>query len=124
MSFLATLKGATSMTKRFPRNLLSLVFFGAGFLATAPTVHAQIKISTVAALKAAINKPAPEYSLIARQVKANGKVEVEVSIAADGTVEEVRIISGNPLLTKASAKAAKDWTFTPFILNGQPARVL
>jgi TonB family protein len=112
------------MTNRFPKRLLSILFFGAGFLATVPAVHAQVKVSTVAALKAAINKPAPEYPTVARQVRAFGKVEVEVSIAADGKVEDVRIISGNPILTKASVKAAKDWTFTPFIENGQPSRAL
>src|SRR5437016_5867777 len=102
-----------SLTTRFLGNSLKLLFFAAALIATLPVLHAQVRVSTGDAIKAAVHKPAPEYTAIARQVKASGKVEVEVSIAADGTVEDVKIISGNPLLTKASAKAAKDWTFTP-----------
>src|SRR5260221_1677031 len=110
------------MTNRFLRPLLNLLFFAAGLIATGPAVHAQVRISTMDAVKAAVHKPNPAYPPVARQVRAAGKVEVDVFIAADGKVEDVKIVSGNPLLTKAAAKTAKDWTFTPFIENGEPSR--
>jgi protein TonB len=112
------------MTTRSLRHSLNLLFFAAGLVALAPMVHAQIKVAKSDAMKAALHKPVPEYPVIARQMKATGQVEVEVSIAADGKVEDVKIVSGNPLLTKAAAKAAKDWTFTPFVENGQPSRAV
>lgn len=83
---------------------------------------AEVRVSQAEALRAATNRPTPEYTAVARQMKVVGKVEVEVAITPDGKVEDVKIVSGNPLLTRSAAKAVKDWTFTPFKENGQPAK--
>jgi periplasmic protein TonB len=112
------------MTTHLLKHSLNVLFFVAGLTAIAPAAHAQVKIAKGDAMKAAVHKTVPEYPTIARQMKATGEVDVEVSIAADGKVEDVKIISGNPLLTKAAAKAAKDWTFIPFVADGQPSRAV
>jgi TonB family protein len=49
---------------------------------------------------------------------------LEIVIAADGTVENVNISSGNPLLTRPCAKALHDWRFKPFLQDGKPARAV
>ncbi len=88
-------------------------------------VHAaDMRISTPDALKAVVKKTPPDYPAIARQMKVMGKVEVDVTIDADGNVEDVKILSGNALLTNAVISAVKKWKFTPFTANGAPAKAV
>jgi protein TonB len=84
----------------------------------------QLDIEEVDAKKAAIDKPAPTYPIAARQLKISGDVHVEATVAADGSVEDVRVVSGNPVLTKPAADAVKRWRFKPFEVNGKPARAI
>jgi TonB family protein len=46
-----------------------------------------------------------------------------VSVNESGKVEAAEVISGDPALCDASVKAAKKWTFKPFIKDGVPRRV-
>lgn len=80
-----------------------------------------LKVSEGDARKAAVAKPAPEYPLVARQLKVTGKVMLEAVVAEDGKVTEVRILSGNPILTKPAAEALKRWRFQPFQSGGKPS---
>jgi TonB family protein len=81
----------------------------------------EIRVSTAQALKVATNKPRPEYSSIARQMRVTGKVDLDVVVGVDGTVAEVRILSGNPLLSSTAAAAAKKWKFGSLGQNGDKA---
>lgn len=85
---------------------------------------ADLRVSTPDALKAAIKKQQPEYPSVARQMKVGGKVEVDVIIDAEGNVADVKILSGNALLTGAVVNAVKRWKFTPFTQNGAPAKAI
>jgi len=78
-------------------------------------------VTEAEAEKAAIEKPAPEYPLVARQLKVVGKVSLEGVVSAEGLVTEVRIVSGNPILTKPAAEALRKWKFRPFKEDGKPA---
>jgi TonB family protein len=76
------------------------------------------------AIKAATDKPTPEYSPVAQQMKVTGKVEVEAVIDTGGGVETVKVLSGNPLLTPSVVQTVKRWKFNPFTSGGQPARAV
>src|ERR1700678_2726340 len=69
-------------------------------------------------------KVAPEYPPFGRQLKIEGKVELEAIVAENGTVEKVNIVSGNPVLTKPASDAVKKWKFAPFMDGGKPCRAL
>jgi len=117
------------LLKTVTRTALNLARIGGGFallmvLAIGNPASAELRVSMSDAIRAAQNKPNPEYPAIAKQMKAAGKVEVEALITTDGKVEEVKIISGNPMLTRPAARAVKDWTFTPFQENGQPSKAV
>lgn len=56
---------------------------------------------------------APEYSALARQMKASGKVKIEVTISTDGRVTSTRTVGGSPILVAASVDALKKWRFEP-----------
>ena len=93
-------------------------------LALAPALFAEVRVTTADALKSALNKPTPEYSAVARQMKVVGKVEVEATVGTDGNVETVKVLTGNPLLTNSTVNAVKKWKFTPFTQNGEPSKAI
>jgi len=55
----------------------------------------------------------PAYPEVARRMNVHGKVRLEVTVAADGTVKNVRAIGGHPLLVSASQDAVRNWKFEP-----------
>jgi TonB family protein len=70
-----------------------------------------------------IHKSEPIYPESARRANIQGVVALDVLIGADGTVVNVRAISGPDELTPAAVDAVKWWRFRPYVLNGQPVRV-
>lgn len=54
---------------------------------------------------------APVYPEIAKRLHVAGVVKVEATVAADGKVTDVKIISGNHLLAPAAEDAVRKWKF-------------
>jgi len=67
---------------------------------------------------------APTYPAIARAVHVEGVVIVEVVIAEDGSVRDVRILRSIPLLDAAAIDAVRQWQFSPTLLNGEPVPIV
>ena len=65
----------------------------------------------------------PVYPAAARAVKATGAVNVQVTIDEQGNVISASAVSGHPLLRQAAEKAARDSSFAPTVLNGEPVKV-
>ncbi|HTX38190.1 MAG TPA: energy transducer TonB [Bryobacteraceae bacterium] len=82
------------------------------------------KITQHDAMEAIAHKTAPDYPLIAKQLKIQGVVEVEAVIGEDGAVEHVKTVSGSPVLTKAAGDALLKWKFKPFTEDGKPIKVV
>jgi|GEM_PF-1238227 len=65
----------------------------------------------------------PEYPDEAREQGLEGKVLLEATISADGTVTEIKVIQGVarcPQMEKNAIEALKKWLFRPALLNGDP----
>lgn len=101
---------------RHTRNLAVIAFL----LGSTSILNAEIRVSTDEAMKAAVKKMQPEYPPMAKQMRIGGKVEVQVTISPDGNVEDVKILSGNALLTPSVVNTVKKWKFTPFTQDGNP----
>ncbi len=71
-----------------------------------------------------INKVMPEYPPIARQARIQDHVILNVQIGQDGTVQQLAVASGHPLLRQAAMDAVRQWLFKPTLLNGQPVQVV
>src|SRR5260370_19408647 len=71
----------------------------------------------------ATDMPIPEYPAIARAAHASGAVTVEITIDESGAVVAAHAVSGHPLLPAAAVNAARQATFTPTRLSGQPVTV-
>jgi len=65
----------------------------------------------------------PVYPPLARQTRTQGIVVLEAVIGRDGSVDQLRVISGNPLLTRAALDAVQQWRYRPTILGGDPVEV-
>lgn len=62
----------------------------------------------------------PTYPPDAKQQGIQGTVKIHLAIAADGSVQSEKLISGPPQLVSAALEAAKYWQYLPALLNGQP----
>lgn len=66
----------------------------------------------------------PLYPDIAKQARVQGIVILECTIDARGSVAEVRVLRGIPLLTEAAIDAVRQWRYEPTLLNGVPVPVI
>jgi TonB family protein len=66
-----------------------------------------------------VHRVEPDYPQAARQQGIQGPVVLEVRIAEDGAVENLQLISGQPLLARAAMDAVKQWRFKPRSTSGQ-----
>jgi TonB family protein len=82
------------------------------------------KRSVGAAAAQPFTKVDPAYPPLARQAKIQGTVRFRATIGKDGSVVNLELISGHPLLVAAAKAAAKQWTYKPTLLNGQPVEVV
>ena len=66
----------------------------------------------------------PPYPPLAKQARIQGLVKLEGIIARDGTVQQLRVLAGHPLLAPAALEAVKQWRYRPTLLNGEPVEVI
>jgi TonB family protein len=70
-----------------------------------------------------IRKVEPVYPAAAAEQKAQGAVSFQATITKDGAVTNLKLISGDPLLSQAAQQAISQWKFRPAVLNGEPVEV-
>ena len=70
-----------------------------------------------------IKQVVPTYPQSARQLRISGVVHLLGSIAQDGTIRRLQVLSGHPLLMQAALDAVSQWIYRPTILNGHPVEV-
>jgi TonB family protein len=71
-----------------------------------------------------ITKVPPIYPPLAKAAHVEGTVRFEVTIGRDGTVQNVQLISGPPLLVQAAMEGVQQWVYKPTLLNGSPVPVI
>ncbi len=70
-----------------------------------------------------INKVQPVYPQIAKNARIQGQVILQAVISKTGVVENLRAVSGHPMLIPAAVEAVKQWRYKPYFLNGEPVEV-
>jgi TonB family protein len=70
-----------------------------------------------------INRVQPVYPIEARRNGIQGTVRLHVILQKDGTVEQLEVVSGHPLLAQAAHDAVRQWRYQPTLLNGQPVMI-
>jgi TonB family protein len=55
----------------------------------------------------------PGYPMLARQMKVQGSVILQALIGRDGLIQDLRVVSGPPILATAAREAVRQWHFKP-----------
>jgi protein TonB len=53
-----------------------------------------------------------------------GVVEFTAVISKRGTIDNLQLVSGHPLLVAAAREAILQWRYKPTLLNGEPVEVI
>ncbi len=77
-------------------------------------------LSAEAANAYLIQRVAPQYPELAKQQAVQGAVVLDALVGNDGTVREVKVVSGDPQLAPAAIAAVRQWRFRPYTPQGQP----
>jgi len=65
----------------------------------------------------------PVFPPLALQIRRSGKVELHALIGTDGSVQELQVVSGDPLFIPSALEAVRQWHYRPTYLNGQPVEI-
>jgi TonB family protein len=95
---------------------------GAGSAVQSPPAAIRV-VGNVAATNL-ITKVVPVYPLEAKAARIQGTVRFEATIGKDGTVQNLHLIAGPPLLVRAATEAVQQWVYRPTLWNGNPIGVI
>ena len=70
-----------------------------------------------------VDAPKPVYPAAARQAQLRGVVRLVATIAKDGSVRDLKVVNGHPLLVPAALEAVRKWKYRPTLIDGKPAEV-
>jgi len=70
-----------------------------------------------------VHKVTPTYPPIAVEARQEGTVILQATISKSGTIENLRVVSGPPMLQQAALDAVQRWAYRPYLLNGEPVEV-
>jgi protein TonB len=70
-----------------------------------------------------VHKVLPTYPPLARSARIQGTVVLAAMISKLGTIENLRLLSGHPMLAPAAIEAVRQWRYRPYILNSEPVEV-
>ncbi len=71
----------------------------------------------------AIFRPNPIYPPLAKQARIQGTVRLEAVISKEGRIDQLKVVSGHPLLVQSALDAVRQWRYQPTVLNGEPVEV-
>ncbi|HEV8523392.1 MAG TPA: TonB family protein [Terriglobales bacterium] len=70
-----------------------------------------------------INQVKPAYPAIAKNARIQGSVVLQAVISKQGSIENLRAVSGHPMLIPSAMEAVRQWRYKPYYLNGEPVEV-
>jgi periplasmic protein TonB len=88
-----------------------------------PVVPQRVRISQGVTKGMRVNQVQPAYPSIARAARIQGDVILTAIIGKDGSIQDLQLVSGHPMLVPAAIEAVKQWRYHPYLLNGQPVEV-
>jgi protein TonB len=82
-----------------------------------------IVISSGVAAGMLVVKTLPVYPAIAKAARVSGTVELHATIAKSGSIKDLHVVSGSPMLQQAAVDAVRTWRYKPYLLNNTPTEV-
>ncbi len=93
-------------------------------VAVAPPAPERVRVGGQVQAARLTNQARPTYPPLARQARVQGTVRLEAIINRDGVIEELKVVSGHPLLVQAALDAVRQWRYQPTMLNGVAVEVI
>ena len=98
-----------------------------GLMAVSPSLPKPsletIKVSQGVSQGLLIKRVQPKYPQAALAVHTEGSVEIDATINKEGSVTNVKVLSGNAVLAHAAVEAVRQWRYKPYYLDGQPVEI-
>jgi protein TonB len=96
---------------------------GVMFCVLVPATFAQIRPAGIRVRENVIRalrekRVDPAYPQAALKASVHGLVELQVKISQTGEVQNVQLVSGDPVLASSAIEAVKQWHYKPYLLNG------
>ncbi len=85
-----------------------------------PPPPQKLRISSGVAEANLIHRVLPQYPPLARQARIEGVVKLQAVISKDGSIENLRVVSGHNMLAQAALEAVRQWRYKPTLLSGEP----
>jgi TonB family protein len=82
-----------------------------------------VELSPDAAEGSLIHRVEPEYPEPALAQHIQGPVLLAIRIGREGTVEQIKVVSGDPQLAQAATAAVQQWKFKPYLVHGHAAEM-
>jgi len=83
----------------------------------------RVRVSQGVSIGRLLNKVEPVYPQLARNARVQGQVVLTAIISKDGAIQDLRVLSGHPLLVPAALDAVRQWRYKPYLLSGEPVEV-
>ena len=83
----------------------------------------RVKVSAGVTSGLLIRKITPTYPPLAKQARIQGSVVLQAVIGKDGTIQNLRAVSGHPMLIQSAIDAVRQWKYKPYFLNGDAVEV-
>lgn len=83
-----------------------------------------IHVSSGVQMAKLLKQVIPTYPQLAKNARISGVVHLVGIISKDGTIRNLQLISGHPLLANAALEAVRQWVYRPTLLSGEPVEVI
>ena len=87
---------------------------------SAPAVAAATNAAEREQMSIEAVRPRASYPLLAQHMNVQGSVILQAIIGADGSIQNLHVLSGPAILSSAAQQAVREWRFKPVVENGQP----
>ena len=92
-------------------------------VAPQPSFSRPVRVSQGVAQGLLVRGVRPLYPPLARQARIQGTVILRAIVGKDGSIENLQLVSGHPMLAAAAIEAVRQWRYRPYTLNGAPVEV-
>jgi TonB family protein len=93
-------------------------------IAPSPGIPPRIRLGGQVEAAKLLFHPAPQYPSKAKRKGLQGTVKLGAIILRDGTIKDVKLVEGDPILAKAAIEAFSRWRYEPTMINGEPVEVV
>ena len=86
--------------------------------------HPQIKVIEILDCNKLVHYVRPVYPKHAKQERIEGTVTLRARITKAGDLQDITVLKGNPILVPEAVRVAKQWRYTPCLIESKPVEVI